>query len=191
LIEPSESAASQLRSDSLDQVVFECGFNEFCVLNKQKWDRILFSQVTHLLDMSVLDLSRAIVDLQPIGGRILIRTPSQAQLNERLWYTFFPAALELDVARHINLDELSQALQKAGYLTYQFVVDESRWMDASAFRDLISNRSFSTLREIPEGAFIGGLKAVEDHLANREQIWYDLRMTALFAVKTLDGDTSD
>lgn len=183
LIEPSGSAATQLLKNFPNQDLFECGFREFCTHDRQKWDRILFSEVTHLLNMSALELSRAILDLHATNGRVLIRTSSHTQLKERFWYTFFPAALELDVARHIDLDELSQELQGVGYVTHQVVVDESRWIKSDAFQDLISNRSFSTLREIPEGSFIGGLKAVEAYLANREQVWYDYRMTALYATR--------
>jgi ubiquinone/menaquinone biosynthesis C-methylase UbiE len=96
------------------------------------------------------------------GGRICTATEDEEGMQQRLHAHYFPEALEADLARYPTPEQLSAAMQAAGFSEIELARFETPFevRDAGPYRE----RALSSLELIPEDAFGRGLERLERDL---------------------------
>jgi len=147
-----------------------------------EFDLILLSEVTHLIEGWDRVARRLAAALTP-GGLILIRTSSHQQLRERDWYQLFPRALEVDLARHIGIKELTDVLRLLSLSIEVRTVCESREVGTDWYLELLANRAFSTLHYLTDEELAEGVAQARAALEDKRLVYFDYEMTCVTAMK--------
>ncbi|MFC5472143.1 class I SAM-dependent methyltransferase [Cohnella suwonensis] len=129
----------------------------------ERYDLAFCSEMIHLVeDLAgfVAAIDRTLVP----DGVLAIRTSTHKQLYERQWYRDFPAALQVDLNRHKSAYQLTAALETRGFQVSSHPIDESEKMDAATYLKLFEDRSYSTLRLIPDEEYKRSLSVLRERL---------------------------
>lgn len=187
VLEPSvelmNEAVTYLKEYNHQICYFNCNLSEVSISLKP--DIVWMSEVVHLLgspNLWIEVLSKIINDT----GKVIIRTSTHNQLENRKWYDFFSNALEIDKERHPGKKELIDAFQINGFEIETYTIDESKEIESTFFIEMFENKSFSTLHELSNDDFEKGLTLIKDYVNTQKTVHWDYEMTAYVATKIGD-----
>ena len=159
-VEPSDEMRAVAESRSA-AVEFVAGKAEKLPFAGSSFDVVYFVQVLHHLDDVGAALAEAARVLAP-GGVLGLATDDRESISGRIHRRYFPATLEVELARYPTLDELDAALRAAGLEPrgVERTATPFEVTDVTPFRTL----AFSSLALIPPEALEAGLEQMERDL---------------------------
>lgn len=148
----------------------------------EKYDLILISEVIHLLD-DVHETVKHCTHILRKGGLIAIRTTQLPDLIERDWYKWFPKCLSIDLARHKSQELINNSLSHEGlFVPNPFRIDESTVLDRESYIALHEQRSYSTMRLLPDAEFLENLSKMGEEISTASVV-RSMMMTLTIGVK--------
>ncbi|MFW9887933.1 MAG: class I SAM-dependent methyltransferase [Candidatus Thorarchaeota archaeon] len=144
------------------------------------FDMIVMTEVLHHLP----DAASAIHEMGRIlgSGLMCIVTQSHQQIEDRMTSRFFPATVDIDKARYPNIPEIEYHMDSAGLervwsKRYKF----NPVMLGEEYLDTVSRKGYSMLHKISENDYQEGLKALQQALAEEENLDYAAGYTYVWA----------
>jgi ubiquinone/menaquinone biosynthesis C-methylase UbiE len=133
--------------------------------------QLIFSvDVLHHIRQPDRYFQAAFTGLRP-GGWLCTATDSPWTIRNRLLSRYFPATVEVELARYHPIGRLRQALRQAGFIDVHQELVEERYTvtSATSFQD----KAYSCLHLIPGQAFQAGLDHLRRDLADGpvEGVW--------------------
>ncbi|KGX91044.1 class I SAM-dependent methyltransferase [Pontibacillus marinus] len=151
---------------------------------KQKYDLIFSSEMIHLVD-DTQEFFERLNNLISMDGVIAIRTSTHKQLYEREWYKYFPGTLLIDITRHKSSYEIKATLESLGFILKQYEIDESEQINSREYLNIFENRSYSTLRLIPDSIYYESLNKLRKEVLKTDTVIKDYKMTLYIAGKEI------
>lgn len=144
------------------------------------YDFVFMSESLHLLGPCPA-LMRAVSGLLAEQAVLGVRVATREQISHRRWFSWFPEARDIEMARHPSGEDLLSCLVPADLDGRLHRVDESRWVDIDQARRLLQGRAFSSLHLVDEGTHNRRAAQFFDYLGGRPRLWFDYEMTWLVA----------
>jgi hypothetical protein len=144
------------------------------------FDAILLSEVVHLFD----DLAAVVKGLRGLAGPatiVAIRLGTREQVQARDWYRWYPEAHQIDIERSPSGADLVAAFHDGGFRTVASAVDESRWLPAPVFQDMMAHRAFSGFRMATGSDHAELSRAMLRDTSSNANVWFSYEMTWLIA----------
>ena len=146
----------------------------------EKLSLAFVSESLHLFrNLSTL-FSRVAQQLTP-GGSVVIRSPSRSQISTIEWLSDFDLT-DRDMSRTPDSKSIIDVARNCGFKNVSSkVIDESCWMPASEYRDMLACRSFSILRTISRSELTRGLQRVDRRIFRRKYVFRNCPTTCIIA----------
>jgi trans-aconitate methyltransferase len=157
--------------------------SDFCCYEPLEQISVFFaSEVLHACD----DLSAVFTHASSLGcpgSMFVIRTPSHDQLRQIRWLSFFEGALELDLARTVDIAVMCDHLRRAGFdqNVQVEVIHEAHAISSLSFLSALEDKAYSLLRVLPSAEFAKGLQRASQYCAGKLSINNNLNMTCIRA----------
>jgi SAM-dependent methyltransferase len=125
------------------------------------FDILFISELVHLVEDKFVFFNRTF-SLLSSNGFIVVRTPSHAQLRARDFNSYFPGLVDIELLRHLDIDQYMELLLSCGFLNPTAKeIDESDSLLAAEYIDALRHRFHSTFFALDENSFDAGLAAAE------------------------------
>jgi ubiquinone/menaquinone biosynthesis C-methylase UbiE len=167
-IEPSGKMLSQARENiSSPTTVFLRGTAEEIPLSDNTIDMVLLSMVYH----HIQEKNKAVSELTRIlksRGYVCIRTSTRQMLGTYPWLRFFPKAMETELRRAPDRNELVAFFRHNGFdLAAHVEVTQLFSKDHMEYLEKIAARGLSSLQMISDEDFERGLADLEEFCRNQ------------------------
>jgi ubiquinone/menaquinone biosynthesis C-methylase UbiE len=168
-VEPSGKMLSKAKENiSSPAANFIRGSAEEIPLADDTIDMVLLSMVYHHIrgkDKAVSELRRILKS----RGYVCIRTSTRQKLKSYPWLRFFPNAMETELGRAPDRDELVSFFQRNGFeLTAHVEVTQLFSNDHMEYLEKIAARGLSSLQTIPDEEFERGLAGLGEFCRNQD-----------------------
>jgi ubiquinone/menaquinone biosynthesis C-methylase UbiE len=178
-IDPSESMREIAHKKNPKEAIIN-GNHEIIPLNDNTIDMVFMVNVIHHVD----DIEKMFIEFKRIlkkKGGILIFTESHKQIREKTWLNYFEGAKDYDLNRFYDIPEIEKIADKTGFYCYEKnIIDEIPYsFPINEFIDLISNKAFSILHQIPGKSYENGLQKLRDDSLTKEHIIQHIAKTVL------------
>jgi SAM-dependent methyltransferase len=141
------------------------------------FDLVLASEIAHVFESHALAFD-ALSELLAEGGVAALRYSTKAQVQDRNWYEFVPAAADVDLARAPAEGEYEELLAERGFEVSAVEVDESRDLSPAERLGIVAARAYSSYRLVDEDAFERGVQQLTDAITRGTMsICWKSRMT--------------
>lgn len=117
------------------------------------------------------------------GGHICIVTQSYKQIEERITSCFFPATVEIELARYPTIDDIEIMLKQADFSQVKSESIEIRVNIGHEFLDIVSKKGFSMLHLIDASEFNEGLIRLRKTLFMNGEFESPLGYTFVYGMK--------
>jgi len=162
-IDPSEAMLAEAQS-RLTQAHLYCASAERMKLPADQFDLVFAVDVVHHLTNRSSVFHQCLRALRP-GGKLCLVTESTEMLRQREPHaTYFPDAIEIEMARYPNVAVLKSELIAAGFVDFQELEVElqAELTDIEPYRA----KAHSSLQLISQDAFDVGIKRLEEALSS-------------------------
>jgi len=132
---------------------------------------------------SVVEVLNTAARNSAVDSAFLIRSPSHKQLAGICWLHFFDTALERDLARTMDIEEICEHLKNAGFKANIGVdeIYEQRDISCEEFLRAMEGKAYSLLRVLPTEAYMDGMTRVRRYCAQHEKINMNFGTTCISA----------
>lgn len=145
-----------------------------------RFQAILLSEVLHLFDDLSAPLT-ALRDMTSADSVVAVRFGTREQVKSRDWYRWYPESQEIDIDRNPSGERLLKDFEAAGFSAKLYPADESRWIRASTFQDMMIHRAFSAFRMIDPEMHAKRSEAMLADTATLTDVWFSYEMSWLIA----------
>ncbi len=146
-----------------------------------KFNIVWMSDFIHLFK----DLSNLVSSINSVlynSSSIMIRFSSLKQLRSYEWGNFFPIALNYDLQRHHDTEEIYNSLKDIGFSDFSlFEIDETRLVNKNEYICYFSHKYLSCLRVISDDEFSKGIYAIMKKYLDNRRIKRNAKTSLLIA----------
>lgn len=146
---------------------------------------IFISEVLHLLKDLESICSIFSNNLEK-DGWLVIRTPSHKQLGNIEWLKFFPNALEFDISRTKDVNEIISVLENVGFSKIETqIIDESIMLPSEVYLEMLTSKAYSILYHFNESDLKIGYETLQEYCKGRKYCKHTMELTCIKAFKSI------